>query len=93
MTIQRLAKQLNISADRLERESVRAYLLSTLGAIEARRMGILKTYTIESTGHWDEQLESGVQKEGGYTELQDYFLLDRLEQEKEDIIKTLLTHS
>ena len=53
MTIQQLAKHLNISAKLLEKQSIRAFLLTKLGEIEAKRQGIMKKYSIESTVDWD----------------------------------------
>lgn len=91
MTIQQLAKQLNIPVKKLEKESLRSFLLSRLGEIEASRSGILKRYGIESVQDWDDKLRKSGKHEGGYKELTDYFILDSLESEKETVIKDLLS--
>lgn len=91
MTIAQLARQLNIPSETLEKESLRAFLLSKLGEIEAKRHTIAKKYGIESVRDWDERLERGEKKEGEYEELSDYFLLDQLDFEKERLIKDILS--
>lgn len=93
MTIQQLAKHLNISAKLLEKQSLRAFLLTKLGEIEAKRQGILKKYSIESTIDWDQKAKTGQRKEGGYQGIADYFLLDALETEKVDLVKNILSSS
>lgn len=89
MTIQQLAKHLNIPAKLLEKQSLRAFLLTKLGEIEAKRQGILKKYSVESTTDWDEKAKKGQRKEGGYQGTADYFLLDALESEKADLVREL----
>lgn len=91
MTLQQLAKQLNISAKKLEKESLRSFLLTKLGEIEAKRQGILKKYSVESTADWDEKLKTGKLSEGGYKGIEDYFSLDSLDFGKEQVIKDVLS--
>ena len=91
MTIQQLAKQLNISPKKLEKESLRIFLLTKLGEMEAKREKILKKYCIESTKDWDEKMQEGKSKENGYQGIADYFNLDTLDLEKEELIKDLLS--
>ena len=91
MTLQQLAKQLNIPADKLEKESLRVFLLTKLGEIEAKRHRIGKKYGVESALDWDEKLQEGKLHEGEYEEMEDYFRLDWLDFQKEQIIKDLLT--
>lgn len=90
MTLQQLAKLLNIPARKLEKESLRAFLLTKLGEIEAKRAKIMKKYAIESVPDWDEKLKAGKLSEDGYKGIEDYFALDRLDFEKEQVIKDIL---
>jgi hypothetical protein len=91
MTLQQLAKQLNISSKRLEKESLRVFLLSKLGEIEASRQKILKKYDVQSSLDWDEKLQAGKKEEGGYQGVKDYFHLETLDLEKNQVIKDLLS--
>ena len=91
MTLQQLAKQLNIPADKLEKESLRVFLLTKLGELEAKRQKIGKKYGVESAQDWDGKLQVGKLHEGEYEEMEDYFRLDWLDFQKEQIIKDLLT--
>lgn len=91
MTIAQLARQFNIPAKKLERDSIRAFLLTKLGEIEASRHPVLKKYTIESAKDWDEKARQGKAKEEGYTGIADYFQLDELDSEKETLVRKLLT--
>lgn len=91
MTLQQLAKQLNIPAGKLEKESLRVFLLTKLGETEAKRDKILKKYTIENAKDWDEKAREGKSSEGGYQGIVDYFKLDALDFEKEALIKDLLS--
>lgn len=91
MTLQQLAKQLNIPAKRLEKESLRAFLLAKLGEIETKRAKITRKYSIESISAWDEKLKEGKLDEGGLKGIEDYFTLDRLDFEKEQVIKDILS--
>ncbi|MBM3283594.1 hypothetical protein FJY90_05115 [Candidatus Gottesmanbacteria bacterium] len=91
MTLQQLAKYLNIPAEKLERESLRIFLLTKLGAIEAKRQKILKKYTVESAVDWDAKLTEGKKSEGGYQGIADYFNLEALDFEKKEIIRNLLS--
>ena len=90
MTLQQLAKQLNIPQKQLEKESLRVFLLSKLGEIEAKRQKILKKYTVRDTMDWDEKAREGKAPEGGYQGIVDYFNLDTLDFEKEQVVKDLL---
>ncbi len=90
MTLQQLAKHLNIPAKLLEKQSIRAFLLTKLGEVEAKRQGILKKYSVENTTDWDDKAKTGQRKESGYEGIADYFLLDALESEKIDLMKDLL---
>lgn len=89
MTIQQLAKQLNIPVKLLEKQSLRAFLLTKLGEMEAKRQGILKKYSVESTTDWDEKAKAGQRSEGGYQGITDYFLLDVLESEKVGLVNDI----
>lgn len=91
MTLQQLAKQLHIPVEKLEKETLRTFLLSKLGEIEAKRNKFLKKYKVEGVQDWDEKMQEGKRKEGGYVGIADYFLLDSLDTEKEEIIKSLLS--
>lgn len=91
MNIQQLAKQLNISPSRLEKESLRVFLLTKLGEIEAERQKILTQYKIESTQDWDKKLQEGKSKEGGYLGISAYFNLNALDAQKNEVIKKLLS--
>lgn len=91
MTIQQLARQLNISPKQLEKESLRVFLLTKLGEVEAKRQKILKKYDIESVGDWDDKLKEGKLHEEGYKEISDYFQLDTFDFEKDQVIKDLLS--
>lgn len=93
MTIHQLAKQLNISPEKLERESLRAFLLTRLGEVEARRHKILKKYIVESASDWDEKAKEGKRGEKGYKGISDYFYLDNLDAKKEEIVKQILSFS
>ena len=89
MTIQQLAKQLNISPSRLEKESLRVFLLTKLGEIEANRQKVLKRFNVESVQDWDKKLQEGKRREGGYQGISSYFNLDALDAQKNDVIKKL----
>lgn len=93
MTITQLAKQLHISPKQLEKESLRAFLLSKLGEAEAKRQRILKKYQVESLEDWDKKAKEGKASEGGYQGINDYFSLDLLDAQKIDLIKKLLTEA
>lgn len=93
MTLQQIARQLNIPAEKLEKESLRIFLLTKLGEIEAKRQKILKKYSIESTQDWDEKAKKGKASEKGYQGISDYFFLDALDFEKQELIKDLLSFS
>jgi hypothetical protein len=91
MTIAQLARQFNIPAKKLERESLRAFLLTKLGEIEASRHPTLKKYAVESAKDWDEKAREGKAREGGYAGIVDYFQLDALDSEKETLVRELLS--
>lgn len=91
MTLHQLAKQLDIPSKQLERESLRVFLLTKLGEIEAQRQKILSRYGIDSSSDWDEKLKKGKKKEEGYKGIKDYFQLDVLDFGKKQVIKDLLT--
>ncbi|OGG14328.1 hypothetical protein A2773_03450 [Candidatus Gottesmanbacteria bacterium RIFCSPHIGHO2_01_FULL_39_10] len=93
MTIHQLAKQLNISPEKLEKESLRAFLLTRLGEVEAKRHKILKRYIVESASDWDDKAKAGKRREEGYQGVVDYFNLDSLDADKEEIVKQLLSFS
>lgn len=93
MTLQQLAKQLNIPAKILEKESLKAYLLAKLGENETKRLGVLKKYGIVSTKDWDEKAQEGKLKEAGYQGIADYFKLDELDWKKTELIKDVLSFS
>lgn len=93
MTLQQIAKQLNIPAKKLERESLRVYLLTKLGETEAKRQKILKRYSVESVADWDNKTKEGKVGEGGYRGINDYFTLDYLDFGKAELIKDILSFS
>lgn len=91
MTLQQLAKHLNIPPKQLEKESLRAFLLTKLGEIEAKRQKLLLKYNIDSVNDWDDKLKEGKLNEKGYKGIEDYFKLDTFDFEKEQVIKDLLS--
>jgi hypothetical protein len=91
MTLQQLAKQLNIPVKKLERDSLKAFLLTKLGENEARRHKLLKKYQVENAKNWDEKAREGKAAEGGYGGIVDYFNLDTLDFEKEELIRQILS--
>lgn len=91
MTIQQLAKQLNIPVKQLEKESLKAYLLSKLGEVETRRQTYLKKHGVEGVNDWDDKAREGKADEGGYQGIKDYFILDELDWKKSELIKDILS--
>lgn len=93
VTLQQLAKQLNIPVKKLEKETLRVFLLTKLGEIEVGRNRFLKKYMVANIADWDEKLKQGKLAEGGYQGVADYFQLDALDFEKKEVIRDILSFS
>ncbi|MBM2815704.1 MAG: hypothetical protein HW421_2466 [Ignavibacteria bacterium] len=87
VSVQTLAKELNINADQLMLESINLYLRNNLYKVESEMYIILQKFNVDDIYDFEKKVKSGVINESqGFD---DFFKLDSLTAQK-DKFKSLL---
>jgi hypothetical protein len=87
MLFEQVATQLNILPDKLERESLRAYLERNLRLIESELFHLAQQYGVQNVAELDEKIQHGTFHENGTFE--DFFRFDHLESERRKHVEIL----
>lgn len=80
MLLEKIAAQLNVSPETLERESLRVYLQRQVRLIESELFALAQKYGVQSVTELDEKIQQGAFHEE--EAFDDYFRFDYLESER-----------
>ena len=89
MLLEKVASQLNVQPEKLERESLKIYLERQLRMVESELFNLAQRYGVQSVFELDEKIQQGTFHEAEAFE--DYFRFDYLESQRCKLAEILAT--